>query len=97
MSHLFNGCFAVLNIATSSCTIQSRGVIYKTNTTFIRTIFFQQFFQATARIVPTVKFPPSPVSDSATKKPLLLSSFQIARADETKKKHFARLSLSKHT
>jgi len=28
MSHLLNGCFAVLNMATSSCLIQSCGVIY---------------------------------------------------------------------
>jgi len=84
MSHLLNGCFLVLNLATSSCLIQSCEVIYKTNTTFIRTFFFQ----ATARLfVPAAKFSQS-VLNYLTKKTLLLSSFHKARAVKMKKKIF---------
>jgi len=37
MNRLHNACFAILNIATSFWVLQNCGVIYKTNTTFIRT------------------------------------------------------------
>jgi len=85
MSDLFNGCVAVLNIATSSCLIESCRVIYKTNTAFIRTrtMFFKQ--QHDFFFVPGVKFSPSAVNYFAAKKPFLLSFFQIAGAVETKK------------
>jgi len=75
MSRLLNGCFAILNIATSSCLLETAESFIKQTRHLSEKKISKHCFQTTARIfVPAVKFPPSVVNDSATQK---TSSFRF--------------------
>ena len=84
----------LVNMATSFCLIQSCGVIYKTNTTFIKTIFFQANFSSNSAIICT-----SGKILSISRKLLCYwkASFSFPLFKWCvllkRKKHFARLSL----
>jgi len=80
--------FAILNITTSFWLIQNCGIIYKTNTAYIRTCSTRNFSKNNnTNICANSKIPSSHssvINDSANKKTSLFLFSDSASADETK-------------